>query len=366
MATYEVAGYDSSDIVIHSGADPFSNDLSANGAADGTIFSVTAEPDKFNITDNDTVFNDGDGSQDLAEPISQGGGTANTGQQITPEYMYRVRPVGGTAADDFYIYAYDADTGSRASGFVTEHRLVPGQQYQIIEEGPTNDPSIAYSSLYVCFTPGTRIATPSGDRAIETLEPGDVVRTVEGSYVPVRWIGGRELRLDDLMAQPENRPIRIAQGALVPNLPDQPLEVSPHHRIMLRSKIAERMFGEAEVLVPAHYFIGLPGVDRVRGLNPTKYIHLLVEGHQVLIANGTPAESLYVGKEARKMLGKANWRAVKSALNYAPFQQGKPTTPPARLMVDGKDARRLVNRHVRNHGRCLVERATAPRLRVVK
>jgi len=366
MATYEVAGYDSTNIVIHSGADPFSDDNSANGAADGTIFSVTTEPEKFDIDDNDGSFNDGDGSQDLDEPINQGGGSAGTGDGITPEYMYRVRPVGGTAADDFYIYAYDADTGSRASGFVSEHRLVPGQQYQIIEEGPSNDPSVAYSSLYVCFTPGTMIATPSGERAIETLEKGDLVRTIDGAFVPVRWIGGRELRLDDLMAHPENRPIRIDTGALGPDLPAKPLEVSPQHRIMLRSKIAERMFGEAEVLVPAHYFIGLPGVDRVRGIQPTKYIHLLVEGHQVVVANGTPAESLYVGKEARKMLGKDNWRAVKNSLNYAPFQQGKPTMPPARPMIDGKDAKRLVNRHVRNHGRNLVDAPERPKLRVVK
>jgi hypothetical protein len=355
MPTYTVAGYDVANVVIHSGQDPFEDDNTGNNGAVGTIFSVNAEPDVFNITDNDGVFDDNDLSQDLASTINQGGGTATAGDRITPEYQYRIRPVGGTAADDFFIYHYDAGISLDGQGFVTEFRLVPGQQYQVMEEGPTNDPSVAYSSLYVCFTPGTMIATPSGTRAIETLKPGDLVRTLDDSFVPVLWTGQRELRLDDVMGHPEGMPIRFDIGSLGQNLPDNPLEVSPQHRIMLKSRIAERMFGESEVLVPAYCFVGLPGVTQVRGLRPTEYIHLLVEGHQVLLANGAPAESLYVGKEARKMLGKDNWKRLRSTLKQAPFERGKPTMEPARLLVDGRRAHNLVARLVRNSKRDLVE-----------
>lgn len=357
MATYTIAGYDVSNVVIHSGQDPFGDDNSGNGGAVGTIFAVNAEPDVFDITDNDGNFNDGDGSQDLAQSINQGGGSASAGANITPEYMYRVRPVGGTAADDFYIYHYDAGISGNGQGFVTEYRIVPGQQYQIMQEGPSNDPSVAYSSLYVCFTPGTMIATPSGARPVETLGPGDLVRTIEGTFVPVLWNGSRELRLDDMVGNPETMPVRFEAGSLGENLPEKPLEVSPQHRIMLKSRIAERMFGAEEVLVPARWFVGLPGVTRVTGIRPTEYIHLLVEGHQVLLANGAPAESLYVGKEARDMLGKGNWKALRSKLKGAPFVNGKPTMDPARTLIDGKKARRLVERLVRNGRRNLIEPA---------
>lgn len=355
MPTYTIAGYDVDDVVIVSGSDPFQDDNSANGSAVGTIFYVTSEPDVFGVDDNDGNFNDQDGSQDLTQSINQGGGTANAGQNITPEYSYVLRPVGGTAADDFSIYHYDADISGGGQGFVTEYRLVPGQQYQVMSVGPSNDPSVAYSSLYVCFTPGTMIATPSGPRAIEHLQPGDLVRTIEGRYVPVLWTGNRELRLDDVVGNPDSMPVRIEPGALGDNLPEKALEVSPQHRIMLKSRIAERMFGEEEVLVPAHFFVGLPGVTRVRGIRPTEYLHLLVDGHQVLIANGAPAESLYVGKEARAMLGKANWKAMRAHLHVAPFVNGKPTMEPARMLVDGKKARRLVARLVRNAKRGLIE-----------
>lgn len=369
MPTYTVAGYDVANVVIHSGQDPFEDDDSGRSGAVGTIFSVSAEPDVFNITDNDGFFNDNDSSQDLASTINQGGGTASPGDGITPEYQYRVRPVGGTAADDFYVYHYDAGISLDGQGFVTEYRLVPGQQYQIMQEGPTNDPSVAYSSLYVCFTPGTMIATPSGARSIETLAPGDLVRTLDDSFVPVIWTGRRELRLDDVVGHPDGMPIRFDVGSLGQNLPEKPLEVSPQHRIMLKSRIAERMFGENEVLVPANCFVGLPGVTQVRGIRPTEYIHLLVEGHQVLFANGAPAESLYVGKEARKMLGKNNWKRLRRTLKQAPFEQGKPTMEPARMMVDGRKARNLVARLVRNANRDLVEvsvrRVGQPKLQLV-
>ena len=199
------------------------------------------------------------------------------------------------------------------------------------------------------------IATPSGARAIEDLRPGDLVRTIDGTFVPVLWTGNRELRLDDMVGNPGSMPVRIEAGALGDNLPSKRLEVSPQHRIMLKSRIAERMFGEEEVLVPAQFFVGLPGISRVRGVHPTEYLHLLVEGHQVLIANGAPAESLYVGKEARSMLGKANWKAMKANLRCAPFVNGKPTMEPARKLVDGQKARRLVSRLVRNSKRGLIE-----------
>lgn len=367
MATYTIAGYDVNDVVIHSGSDPFEDNNVGRSGSVGTIFSVTSNPDVFDIVDNDGFFSDGDGSQDLGQSLTQGDGTAGAGANITPEYMYRVRPVGGTSADDFYIYHYDAGVSGNGFGFATEYRLVPGQQYQIMEEGPSNDPSVAYSSLYVCFTPGTMIATPSGARPIETLGPGDLVRTEEGGYVPVLWTGRRELRLDDMVGNPECMPIRFEVGSLGENLPEKPLEVSPQHRIMLKSRIAERMFGEEEVLVPARWFAGLPGVTRVKGVRPTEYIHLLVDGHQVLVANGAPAESLYVGKEARSMLGKANWKAVRDKLKVAPFVNGKPTMEPARMLVDGKKAKKLVSRLVRNSNRGLIERSVPkrPNLRLV-
>ena len=41
----------------------------------------------------------------------------------------------------------------------------------------------------VCFLEGTLIATPTGPRAVETLQQGDLVVTADGQMLPVLWRG---------------------------------------------------------------------------------------------------------------------------------------------------------------------------------
>jgi len=68
---------------------------------------------------------------------------------------------------------------------------------------------------------------------------------------PILGTSARTLAPEALAADPRQRPVRIGRGALGPGRPARDLYVSPQHRIWLRSKIAARMFGTAEVLVPA-------------------------------------------------------------------------------------------------------------------
>ncbi len=60
-----------------------------------------------------------------------------------------------------------------------------------------------------CFVAGTPIDTASGPRAIETLRPGDLVRTLDHGLQPLRWIGVRRVTGLGSFA-----PVRIAAGAL--------------------------------------------------------------------------------------------------------------------------------------------------------
>lgn len=95
------------------------------------------------------------------------------------------------------------------------------------------------------------IETSSGLTAVEALAKGHVVRTLDQGFQLLRWIGSRKLTIDQLEKNPALRPIRITAGTPGPKTPSEDLVISPQHRVLVRSKIAQRMFGTAEVLVAA-------------------------------------------------------------------------------------------------------------------
>ncbi|WP_343035140.1 Hint domain-containing protein [Parasulfitobacter algicola] len=68
--------------------------------------------------------------------------------------------------------------------------MVPSQTYEFTSEGNIRDNSRPYAQ-FACFTLRMMIATPQGNRRIETLTPGDLVTTRDHGDQPVRWIGQR-------------------------------------------------------------------------------------------------------------------------------------------------------------------------------
>ncbi|MEO9682301.1 MAG: Hint domain-containing protein [Tateyamaria sp.] len=154
----------------------------------------------------------------------------------------------------------------------------------------------------VCFARETLLQTPIGYQEIGTLKVGDEVETAQNGAQKVVWIGTRKLSSADLFASPHLKPVRISAGALGVDLPSTDLLVSPQHRILIASKIAERMFGQREVFVPAIKLIEAEGIDQVTSVAPITYVHILLESHQIVFANGAPAESLHTGPCALQAL----------------------------------------------------------------
>jgi hypothetical protein len=145
----------------------------------------------------------------------------------------------------------------------------------------------------ICFTPGTRLATPSGPVPVENLREGDLVDTRDGGPQEILWIGNRRLSGAQMHALPELRPIRILAGALCPDRPDADLVVSPRHRILLRGAAADALFGTTEVLVAAEDLRNDRTVVRDTRLHEVRYIHLLLPRHHIVWANGVETESFH-------------------------------------------------------------------------
>lgn len=199
-----------------------------------------------------------------------------------------------------------------------------------------------------CFCAGTMIRTPGGDVAVEDLRVGELVETRDNGARPIRWIGGRALDRVDLTMVPKLRPIRIRAGALGQDLPSRDLMVSPQHRVLVRSAIAQRMFGTTEVLVAARQLTALDGVDEV-AVDSVQYYHILFARHEIVFSNDAQTESLYTGPQAMKSLGQA---AQDEIFTLFPELRAGPSEP-ARPFVPGGKAQKMVQRHRRN-GKTLV------------
>lgn len=200
-----------------------------------------------------------------------------------------------------------------------------------------------------CFAAGTMIRTPAGDVAIETLRVGELVMTLDGGPQPVRWIGSRKLTVADLEERPNLRPIRIKAGVLGKGVPTTDLVVSPQHRILVRSKIAQRLFGVDEVLVAVKQLLLIDGIDVVANQDGIEYFHFLFDNHQVVISNGAETESLYTGPEALKSVGPVAQEEIFAIFPELRGRDPRALPEGARMLISGGQGRKLAQRHAQNH-----------------
>ncbi|OBY25553.1 Hint domain-containing protein [Leisingera sp. JC1] len=145
----------------------------------------------------------------------------------------------------------------------------------------------------ICFTPGTRIATPDGPQPVELLREGGKVQTRDNGVQEILWIGSRRISGARLYVMPQLRPVRIQAGALGIDRPDRLLLVSPDHRILLRGARVRALFNTPEVLVAAGDLINGSTIHTDTSVREVTYIHLMLANHQVLWANGVETESFH-------------------------------------------------------------------------
>jgi autotransporter passenger strand-loop-strand repeat protein len=166
-----------------------------------------------------------------------------------------------------------------------------------------------------CFRAGTRILTNRGEVAVEELCVGDLVQTVLGSAglgetglgetglgetgldetgldetgldetgpgntgAPIIWIGQREV---DCARHPKPKqvwPVRVAAGAFGPGRPHTDLFLSPNHAVYVN-----------EVLIPIRHLIDGSTITQVP-VDRVTYYHIELPQHDVVLAQGLPAES---------------------------------------------------------------------------
>jgi hypothetical protein len=130
------------------------------------------------------------------------------------------------------------------------------------------------------------VDTPRGPVPVEELRPGDAVCT-EGGVALLRWRGLALRRAEGLDA-----PVRIAAGCFGAQ---RSIAVSPQHRILLGGPQAALWFGTDEVLVRALDLVDGRGVTRQTDGRPLRYVHLLLDRHEIITTQGLRSESYQPG-----------------------------------------------------------------------
>ena len=225
-----------------------------------------------------------------------------------------------------------------------------------------SDFQMEYNTLFtsipttvVCFARDTQIQTIEGQKPVQELNVGDLIFTRDNGYQPIRWIGQRSYSRAALQDQSWLRPIKMRAGALGHGIPSMDMTVSQQHRIMVNSRITQRMFGDDGALIAAKKLTWLNGVDEVRPDEGVEYYHILCDAHQIIEANGAASETMLAGPQATRMLSDIQKDEIRTAVpSLAAAFDGGPCAQPARPIISGAVLKSFKERHQKN-GTMVVE-----------
>ncbi|MFC2970068.1 Hint domain-containing protein [Acidimangrovimonas pyrenivorans] len=248
-------------------------------------------------------------------------GAAMAPQQRPAVEPAEIPPTDGFVVTDGYA-AYEAtviaapEDGSRLLVFSGEMPPVDRELWVVRSTlvAPPCEPAEPERAGVICFTPGTLIATPLGARRIESLRPGERVLTKDNGPQPVLWTGHRRFSGARLFALPHLRPIRFRAGALGLGRPEDELLVSPQHRMLVQGAAARALFNTDEVLVAAEDLVDGRAVTVDALLPQVTYVHVLLERHEIVWANGLETESFHPSNTSLQTIDPAQRAALFAAL----------------------------------------------------
>jgi hypothetical protein len=223
-----------------------------------------------------------------ANPLTVNGTVNQVGDPITVTGILPGQTTSSTTT--FYATQYDSSNAIQFNNsqngpynrentrlILSNTRIPDGSRF-----ASDGDTTLNNYTAPVCFTTGTLIRTAQGDVLIEDLSVGDLVVTASGQERPIRWIGHRTMDCRQRGLQTDIRPIRISAGAFEENRPARDLIVSPGH------SIAINVLGE--VLIPASALVNGTTITQ-QNVDSVTYWHIELDSHDILIAEGQPAES---------------------------------------------------------------------------
>ncbi|MCF6272352.1 MAG: Hint domain-containing protein [Rhodobacteraceae bacterium] len=261
--------------------------------------TVSGQPDLLTMNDDDVAFNDegntAGSSQILDTVLTVDGSVVGFAGDVVQNVGQSVLTNLSSGETGLLILV---QVNGAVVGFASTISLDPADSLEL-GAWLGSQKTIPYADLVTapaCFTRGTLILTESGEQPIESLAVGDRVMTKDHGMQVVCWIGKcRSLGLGSMA------PVCFQPGAMGNT---RALMVSPMHRMLVSGGLAELLFGEAEVLVPASALINGDTIYR-QPSREVDYYHVMFARHEIIFSEGCPSESFAAESEAIGRFGRA-------------------------------------------------------------
>ncbi|MBV9859314.1 MAG: Hint domain-containing protein [Alphaproteobacteria bacterium] len=256
------------------------------------------------VLDADNTFTGGitvdSGTLELAASGAAGSGTITLGDPLLV-FDAAYLPSGGTesanpiagfgGSDEIDLVGLHYVTGATASlngttltvtsnnvtDTLTLTGLSSGTKFQAISDGNTT-PGTMVEEQMPCFCRGTLIMTPAGEVPVEALRVGDRVTTLAGAVRPITWFGRGRSSVTSV--DKGACPIIVRRDALSEGVPNADLYLTAGHALFIEG-----------VLVPVGCLVNDRSILRDERPQVVEFYHVELAGQDVLLANGTPAES---------------------------------------------------------------------------
>ncbi len=326
------------------------DDVIDGGGGDDTIAGGIGSDTITGGTGNDTfVFNAGDGNDTITD-FGAGSTNANDGDNTNNDFI----DLSAFYTDDTEFRSDLADDGilnqSDVSDY-TDNTAIGGSITGLSGLGGLSQASIEEQTGVTCFTQGTLITTDRGEVPVEALKAGDKVLTQDRGFQELRLVLSRAIEKSELLGNKKLYLIKISAGAMGIGLPKRDLVVSRQHRMVVGSRIIQRMFSVATVLVAAIKLTDIAGIWIDDSVDRVTYFHLMFDHHEIVFAEGTPTESFYIGQETRKTLSNAAWAEIVAIFPHVRAMDY--SQAPALMIPANGVQKKLVHRHAKNDRKLL-------------
>jgi hypothetical protein len=313
-----IAAGDGDDTVTGDSGD----DLVSGGGGDDLIEGGSGADSVFGGAGNDTLVGgsgddwlEGGAGDDVVDAGGYGGGSDTIvfgpgmgndtidGFNPTTDFLH----VGGvdpndvifTATDDPKIWVLtidgvpDTSLTVDFSHFWDSNLQVAQLTDRVISDVDTLPPDDPYEDP-ICLTAGVRVETARGLVPAAALREGDLLRTLDAGWQPVRAVLRRWFPVRELACDPSLRPVRIAAGAFGGGLPWREMTVSLQHCFLA----ADPAGTAPEALIRARHMADTLGVATLSDAIPAHgetYVHILLDAHHLIRAEGVWTETIFAG-----------------------------------------------------------------------